>query len=65
MKKWTEAKLVILNISKTANGRNDNKYEEVYGGDPNNEYTDEWNKNGTGMFIPTASITGEETNDRS
>lgn len=54
MKKWTEAELVIVNISETANGKHDNKYEGIDGVDATGEYNKYINKNGTGTFtVPT------------
>ena len=52
MKKWVNANIVALDISATANGKNDNKYEGIDGVDAHGEYNKYINKNGTGTFVP-------------
>ena len=62
MKKWTEAELVIVNISETANGKNDNKFEGIDGVDATGEYNKYINQNGTGLFTPSTTE-GETVGD--
>ncbi len=52
MNKWNEAELIALDLSETANGKNDNKFEGIDGVDAHGEYNKYINKNGTGLFVP-------------
>lgn len=63
MKDWKNAELIELDISATANGKNDNKYEGIDGVDATGEYNKYINKNGTGTF--TVPDNDDGTNDKS
>lgn len=54
MKKWNNPEFAVLDITATANGKNDNKFEGIDGVDAHGEYNKYINKNGTGVFtVPT------------
>ena len=51
MKQWNNPELAVLDITATANGKNQNKYEGIDGVDAHGEYNKYINKNGTGTFV--------------
>ena len=52
MKKWVNAEIDSIEISATASGKHDNKFEGIDGVDAHGEYNKYINKHGTGTFVP-------------
>ena len=51
MKNWTNPEFEVLDITATANGKNNNKFEGIDGVDAHGAYNSYINKNGTGRFV--------------